>query len=76
MTNRLKALDDRQVSTTRRALVGSALVTGAFGALPALAQSRGEIRIALIYGKTGPLEAYGKQTQTGFMMGLDYATNG
>ena len=41
----------------------------------ALAQSN-EIRIAHVYSKTGPLEAYGKQTQTGFMMGLDYATGG
>ena len=36
----------------------------------------GEIRIGHIYSKTGPLEAYGKQTATGFMMGLDYATKG
>jgi branched-chain amino acid transport system substrate-binding protein len=36
----------------------------------------GEIRIAHIHSKTGPLEAYGKQTATGFMMGLDYATGG
>ncbi len=36
----------------------------------------GEIRIAHVYSKTGPLEAYGKQTQTGLMLGLDYATNG
>ena len=43
-------------------------------AVPALAA--GEIRIAHVYSKTGPLEAYGKQTQTGFMMGLDYATGG
>ncbi|WP_431276186.1 substrate-binding domain-containing protein [Variovorax ureilyticus] len=42
---------------------------------PAWAQSN-EIRIAHIYSKTGPLEAYGKQTQTGLMMGLDYATGG
>lgn len=40
---------------------------------PAQAQ---DIRIAHVYSKTGPLEAYGKQTQTGFMMGLDYATGG
>ena len=46
-------------------------------ALPgfALAQAK-EIRIAHVYSKTGPLEAYGKQTQTGLMMGLDYATGG
>ncbi|MGZ3198062.1 MAG: substrate-binding domain-containing protein [Croceibacterium sp.] len=42
----------------------------------AAAQGKGEIRIAHVYSKTGPLEAYGKQTQTGLMMGLDYATNG
>ena len=41
----------------------------------ALAQT-GEIRIAHVYSKTGPLEAYGKQTQTGLMMGLNYATGG
>ncbi|MBK7719182.1 MAG: substrate-binding domain-containing protein [Simplicispira sp.] len=29
-----------------------------------------------VYSKTGPLEAYGKQTQTGLMMGLEYATGG
>ncbi|HEY1394954.1 substrate-binding domain-containing protein [Roseateles sp.] len=41
----------------------------------ALAQGK-EIRIAHVYSRTGPLEAYGKQTQTGFLMGLDYATGG
>ena len=39
------------------------------------AQSK-EIKIALIASKTGPLEAYAKQTIVGFMMGLDYATAG
>ena len=41
----------------------------------AIAQSK-EIKIAHIYSKTGALEAYGKQTAIGFMMGLDYATGG
>ncbi|MDQ6680608.1 MAG: substrate-binding domain-containing protein, partial [Pseudomonadota bacterium] len=45
-------------------------------AAPAFAQSKGAIKIAHVYSKTGPLEAYGKQTQTGLMMGFDYATNG
>jgi branched-chain amino acid transport system substrate-binding protein len=35
-----------------------------------------DIRIAHIYGKTGPFEAYAKQTQAGLMMGLEYATGG
>lgn len=32
--------------------------------------------IAHVYDKTGPLEAYAKQTHTGLMLGLEYATNG
>jgi branched-chain amino acid transport system substrate-binding protein len=41
----------------------------------AWAQSK-DIKIGLIYSRTGPLEAYGKQTATGFAMGLEYATGG
>ena len=35
-----------------------------------------ELRIALILGKTGPFESYAKETETGFMMGLEYLTGG
>jgi branched-chain amino acid transport system substrate-binding protein len=35
-----------------------------------------DIKIAHVYDKTGPLEAYAKQTQTGLMLGLEYATGG
>jgi branched-chain amino acid transport system substrate-binding protein len=35
-----------------------------------------DIKIAHVYSKSGPLEAYAKQTQIGLMMGLDYATKG
>ncbi|MGL4436164.1 MAG: substrate-binding domain-containing protein [Giesbergeria sp.] len=60
----------------RRTLVAlAALATGLPAATVSLAQT-GEIRIAHVYSKTGPLEAYGKQTQTGLMMGLNYATGG
>ena len=38
--------------------------------------AQGEIRIAHVLSLTGPLEAYGKQTSTGFHMGLEYATQG
>src|SRR6188472_3546536 len=34
------------------------------------------LKIALIYSKTGPLEAYARQTEAGFMLGLEYATQG
>jgi branched-chain amino acid transport system substrate-binding protein len=42
----------------------------------ALAQGKPDVKIALIASKTGPLEAYAKQTITGFQMGLEYATGG
>ena len=46
------------------------LAAGASGALAA------DVQIGLLYSKTGPLEAYGKQTATGFALGLEYATGG
>jgi len=63
----------RAAFAVRACLLTTALFAGFAGS--AFAQAK-EIKIAHIYSKTGPLEAYGKQTQTGFMMGLDYATGG
>ncbi|HAJ12418.1 MAG: substrate-binding domain-containing protein [Hydrogenophaga sp.] len=60
------------IQTTRRLAV---MALACAAASLSFAQS-GEIRIAHVYGKTGPLEAYGKQTHTGLMMGLEYATGG
>jgi branched-chain amino acid transport system substrate-binding protein len=60
------------ISTTRRL----AMIAMASAALVGTAHAQSEIRIAHVYGKTGPLEAYGKQTHTGLMMGLNYATGG
>jgi branched-chain amino acid transport system substrate-binding protein len=64
----------RQTWIHRTVLLTTALAA-VFAAPLALSQDK-EIKIAHIYSKTGPLEAYGKQTATGFMMGLDYATGG
>lgn len=54
-------------------LLAAATLAGAAGL--AFAQAK-EIRIAHVYDKSGALEAYAKQTQTGLMMGLEYATGG
>ena len=35
-----------------------------------------DLKIALIHGRTGPLEAYAKQTETGLRLGFEYATKG
>ena len=56
----------------RRILIASALGSALLAA-PAAAQ---DIKIALIHGKTGPLEAYAKQTETGLRMGFEYITKG
>jgi branched-chain amino acid transport system substrate-binding protein len=48
----------------------------AIGAPAALAQGKPDVKIAIVASKTGPLEAYAKQTIVGFQMGLEYATGG
>jgi branched-chain amino acid transport system substrate-binding protein len=60
--------------TTRRSAL--ALTLAAALPLAAVAQTKGDIKIAHIMGKTGALEAYAKQSAIGFMMGLEYATGG
>jgi branched-chain amino acid transport system substrate-binding protein len=58
------------------AAVAAAAVCAAMSAsLNAFADDK-PIKIALIADKTGPLEAYAKQTSAGFAMGLEYATHG
>ncbi|WP_298728192.1 substrate-binding domain-containing protein [uncultured Ferrovibrio sp.] len=52
---------------------GLAVALAACAATPVLAA---DLKIALIAGKTGALEAYAKQTETGLMMGLEYLTKG
>ncbi len=60
----------------RRSITVLAAAAAALAASPAAWAQKGEVRIALIASKTGPLEAYAKQTIVGFNMGLDYATGG
>jgi branched-chain amino acid transport system substrate-binding protein len=48
----------------------------AAGAAPgALAQGK-EFKVALIAGKTGIMESYARETEAGFMLGLEYLTKG
>ncbi|MFZ6677915.1 substrate-binding domain-containing protein [Undibacterium sp. Tian12W] len=51
----------------------SLALSSVFASASSLAQ---DLKIALIAGKTGALEAYAKETETGFMMGLEYLTGG
>ena len=62
----------------RRHLIALAALSATVSAgFPGAALAQGkDIKIAHVYSKTGPLEAYAKQTHVGLMMGLDYATNG
>ena len=61
-----------EMSRLLRVVMGGA---AAF-ALSVGAAAAQDLKIALIAGKTGPLEAYAKQTEAGFMMGLEYLTRG
>jgi branched-chain amino acid transport system substrate-binding protein len=60
---------------TIRLLASAICALGLISHAPAQAQGK-DIKIAHVYDKTGPLEAYAKQTQAGLMMGLEYATGG
>jgi branched-chain amino acid transport system substrate-binding protein len=42
----------------------------------AVAARADDLKVALIHGRTGPLEAYAKQTETGLRLGFEYATKG
>ena len=60
-----------------RAIAASltAILALAFGVgLPPATALAKDIKVCLIAGKTGPLEAYAKQTENGFMLGLEYLT--
>jgi branched-chain amino acid transport system substrate-binding protein len=58
------------MKTLLAALVVSTALTG-------VAAAQDAARIALLHGLSGsPLEAYSKQTHTGFELGLEYATGG
>jgi len=57
-------------------LILAAATAAVFAGATAGPAAAKDITIALIYGKTGVLEAYAKQTETGVMMGLEYATGG
>jgi len=51
-------------------------ILGVVSSLALTSAAAAEIRIAHIYGKTGALEAYAKQSHDGLMLGLEYATGG
>src|SRR6266576_1936409 len=60
-------------------MVMKRLIAGALSsAIVMMAGAAGaqDLKIALIYSKTGPLEAYAKQTENGLMLGLEYLTQG
>ncbi len=60
----------------RRFLIPTLIALAAGFAAPLAGAQSKEIRIAHVHSLTGPLEAYGKQTTIGFMLGLEYATGG
>ena len=60
----------------KKFLVGAAVAAGAWAAAANTAAHAADLKIALIYSKTGPLEAYAKQTEAGLLLGFEYLTGG
>ncbi|MFT6659635.1 substrate-binding domain-containing protein [Maritalea sp.] len=56
--------------------MSKAPILGLMTALLMSTSALAEIKIAHIYGKTGPFEAYAKQSHVGLEMGIEYATGG
>lgn len=57
-------------------ILGAAVATVALATASTSAWAADPVKIAHVYGKTGALEAYAKQSHTGLMMGLEYLTGG
>jgi branched-chain amino acid transport system substrate-binding protein len=57
-----------------KALVGLVLFGAGIAVLNAA--NAADLKIALIYSKTGPLEAYAKQTENGLRLGFEYLSGG
>lgn len=59
------------------AMAAATLAVGALTGMSDMASAQvRDVKICLIAGRTGPLEAYAKQTEAGFMMGLEFLTRG
>jgi branched-chain amino acid transport system substrate-binding protein len=60
----------------KKSLAAALFATGLWAASAAMAAQAADLKIALIYSKTGPLEAYAKQTEAGLTLGFAYLTSG
>jgi hypothetical protein len=60
----------------KRFIAGVLLTAAALAGSAAIAANAADLKVALIYSKTGPLEAYAKQTETGLNLGFQYLTGG
>ena len=61
----------------KRTTIAAAVLAIFAGTLAVPASAAGpDLKVALIAGKTGALEVYAKESETGFMMGLEYLTGG
>ena len=60
----------------KKFFAGGSCVAAVLAVWTLTAAQAADLKIALIYSKTGPLEAYAKQTETGLMLGFEYLTGG
>ena len=60
----------------KKFLVGTVFAAAAWAASAVMLARAEDLKIALIYSKTGPFEAYAKQTEAGLTLGFEYLTSG
>jgi branched-chain amino acid transport system substrate-binding protein len=60
----------------KKILAGTCLAAGLWVGAAGMGAQAADLKIALIYSKTGPLEAYAKQTEAGLKLGFEYLTGG
>ena len=72
----MRQLHRRGTSARTAMSIATSLAATAAVALAAAPAVAKDIKVCLIAGKTGALEAYAKQTENGFMLGLEYLTKG
>jgi branched-chain amino acid transport system substrate-binding protein len=63
-------------SSTSKATTTPGATVSASTSAPAASSNKTPIKIGLLASKTGALESYGKQTERGFQLGIEYATKG
>ena len=66
----------KSVAILAAVLLGAVACGGSTDSTTSAGASKPDVKVGLIYSKTGLLQSYGEQYEAGFKVGLDYVTKG